>query len=174
MWFSSRSHDRQPSSSREHRRARGSSRRRAAFRPALAALESRQVLSTLTVRNTNDSGPWSLRAEIAAAHSGDTIRFDGGLAGESVTLTGGELVIDKSLDIEGPGAGLITVDGDNAGRVFHVEGAATVRPAPPSSWSTTRSPATRRTGSAGASGTTPARPSPSAARPSRATGPSGR
>jgi hypothetical protein len=105
MWSHSLSRHRPPSPAWKHRRAPGPARRRPAFRPALAALEGRQLLSTLTVRNTNDSGPWSLRAEIAAARSGDTIRFAGGLAGQSVTLTGGELVIDKSLDIEGPGAG---------------------------------------------------------------------
>src|SRR4051794_31544600 len=95
MWFSSRSHNRQPSTARERRRARISSRRRAAFRPALAALEDRQLLSTLAVLNNHDSGPGSLRAEIAAAQGGETIRFSGKLAGQTITLTSGELVIDK-------------------------------------------------------------------------------
>src|SRR5262245_19007280 len=101
MWFSSRLHNRQPSTSRSSRRAQRSRRQRLACRPMLAALEDRRLLSTLTVLNNNDSGPGSLRADLAAAQSGDTIRFAGKLAGQTITLTGGELVLDKSLDIEG-------------------------------------------------------------------------
>src|SRR6516225_10487779 len=40
------------------------------FRPRLEALEGRWVPSTLTVTNNLDSGPGSLRVEIAAANSG--------------------------------------------------------------------------------------------------------
>ena len=47
MRFSSRSHDRQPSTSGERRRAHGSRRQGLAFRPALAAPEDRQLASTL-------------------------------------------------------------------------------------------------------------------------------
>src|SRR5262249_952225 len=46
------------------------------FRPRLEALEDRWLPSTLTVLNNLDSGPGSLRADIAAAQSGDTIVFD--------------------------------------------------------------------------------------------------
>ena len=126
MWFLSRSHNRQSSTSGERRRAHGSRRQRLACRPTVAALEDRQLLSTLTVLNNHDSGPDSLRAEIAAAQSGDTIRFTGKLAGQTITLIGGELVIAKSLDIEGPGAGLLTVSGNHASRVFDIQGGATV------------------------------------------------
>jgi len=38
-------------------------------------LEDRHLLSTLSVLNNLDSGPGSLRAEIAAARNGDTIRL---------------------------------------------------------------------------------------------------
>ena len=78
---------------------------RASFRPQLEALESRWLLSTLTVLNTHDSGAGSLRADIAAANSGDVIRFDRSLAGQTIRLTSGQLVVNKSLDIEGLGAG---------------------------------------------------------------------
>src|SRR5262249_49336621 len=86
----------------------------------------RQLLSTLTVTNNLDSGTGSLRAEIAAAQSGDTIRFAGKLAGQTITLTSGELAINKSLDIEGPSAGLLTVSGHHASRVFDIQGSVTV------------------------------------------------
>src|SRR5262245_21176541 len=125
MWFLSRSHNRQSTTSGERRCAHGS-RRRLACRPTVAALEERRLLSTLTVLNNNDSGPGSLRAEIAAAQAGDTIHFAGKLAGQTITLTGGELVIDKSLDIEWQGAGPLTVSGHNTSRVFDIQGGATV------------------------------------------------
>ena len=70
-------------------------------RPGLEALECRALLSTLTVMNTADSGSGSLRAEIGAAHSGDTIDFSSKLKGRVITLTSGELVVNKSLN---PGA----------------------------------------------------------------------
>src|SRR6516165_12813270 len=43
------------------------------FQPRLEALEDRWLLSTLTVTNNLDSGPGSLRAEIALAQNNDTI-----------------------------------------------------------------------------------------------------
>jgi hypothetical protein len=78
------------------------------------------LLSTLTVTNVNDGGPGSFRAAIAAASGGDTIAFDRHLRGSTILLTGGELVINRSLDIEGPGSSRLTVEGAGNGRVFHV------------------------------------------------------
>ena len=94
--------------------------RRHRFRPRLEGLEDRTVLSTLTVTNTLDSGAGSLRDAIKAAQSGDTIVFAPGLTGQTITLTSGELAISKSLDIEGPGAGLLAISGNDASRVFNV------------------------------------------------------
>jgi hypothetical protein len=74
----------------------------ARFRPRLEILEGRALPSTLTVLNSADSGAGSLRDTIAAAHSGDTITFAPSVTG--VNVTSGELVIDKSLTIAGPGA----------------------------------------------------------------------
>jgi hypothetical protein len=90
----------------------------------LEALEDRLVPSTLTVLNSADSGPGSLRDAIAAAHSGDTINFAPALAGQTITLTSGELAITKALAIQGPGADLLTVSGSYAGRVFDIAGRA--------------------------------------------------
>jgi predicted outer membrane repeat protein len=72
----------------------------------------------LTVTNLNDSGAGSLRAQIAAAAAGDSIIFAGGLTG-TITLSSGELAINKNLSIFGPGATSVTVSGNNAQRVFH-------------------------------------------------------
>src|SRR5262249_23576596 len=90
------------------------------FRPILEGLEQRWVPSTLTVTNNQDSGPSSLRGEIKAAKNGDTIVFDPSLDGQTITLTSGELLINKNLTISGPGAGLLTISGNNASREFEV------------------------------------------------------
>ncbi len=73
--------------------------------------------ATLTVVNTNDSGAGSLRQAIADAAPGDTIDFNTGLSGQTITLTTGELLITKNLTITGPVGG-ITVSGNHASRVF--------------------------------------------------------
>jgi len=91
------------------------------FRPRLEALEDRWLLSTLAVTNNLDSGPGSLRAEIAAAQNNDTIVFAPSLAGQTITLTSGELFITTGVTIQGPGAGQLTVSGNNHQfRVFEV------------------------------------------------------
>src|SRR5207244_1690279 len=82
------------------------------FRPQLEVLEGRDVPSTLTVMNNLDSGPGSLRADIAAAHNKDTIVFAPSLDGQTITLTSGELVINKNLTIQGPGASQLAISGN--------------------------------------------------------------
>jgi hypothetical protein len=69
----------------------------------LQALQDRWLPSTLTVLNILDSGAGSLRAAIAAANPSDTIVFAPSLNGQTITLTGGELIIQHSLTIAGPG-----------------------------------------------------------------------
>jgi hypothetical protein len=97
--------------------------------PRLEALEDRSVPSTLTVTSNLDTGvagDGSLRGEIATATSGDTINFDPSLAGQTITLTKGELAITKSLDIEGLGADQLTVSGNHASRIFDISAGVTV------------------------------------------------
>jgi hypothetical protein len=70
--------------------------------PRLQVLEDRNVPSTLTVSNLNDTGvagDGSLRGEIAAAVPGDTITFAPGLSG-TVGL-GSDLTLDRNLTILG-------------------------------------------------------------------------
>jgi hypothetical protein len=89
------------------------------FRPRIEGLEERALLSTLTVVNLDDSGPGSLRDNLAQAQSGDTIAFDSGLRG-TITLTSGELPVSQSVAIQGPGADLLSISGDHASRVFEI------------------------------------------------------
>jgi hypothetical protein len=72
---------------------------------------------TLTVTNTNDSGPGSLRQALVDANDGDTIDF--AVTG-TIGLTTGELSVDKSITISGPGADNLAVNGNGTSRVFHV------------------------------------------------------
>ncbi len=83
--------------------------------------------NTLTVNTTADSGPNSLRGAIANASDGDTIVFDSSLANQTITLTSGELVINKNLTIQWTGSGSLTVSGNNATRVFNISSDKTVQ-----------------------------------------------
>jgi predicted outer membrane repeat protein len=78
--------------------------------------------ATVTVTNTNDSGPGSLRQALADANDGDTINFDPALNGQTITLTSAEVVVDKNITISGPGADLLTVSRSSQTdfRIFHV------------------------------------------------------
>ena len=69
------------------------------------------------VTNSNDSGAGSLRAIILSACPGSTITFDmtPGNVTSPINLTSGQLLIDKSLTIQGPGANLLTVQRSLAG-----------------------------------------------------------
>src|SRR5262245_39086215 len=65
--------------------------------------------STIIVTDTNDNGPGTLRQALVDAQDGDTIQFDPALIGQTITLTTGELLIDKNITISGPGWKLLTV-----------------------------------------------------------------
>jgi len=73
--------------------------------------------STITVTNTNDSGPGSLRQALMIAHDGDTINF--AVTG-TIALTSGGLPVNKSLTISGPGKDQLSIDGNQASLVFGV------------------------------------------------------
>jgi hypothetical protein len=81
------------------------------FRPHLEPLEGRDVPSTLTVTSALDgdiAGDGTLRGEIAAAQSGDTIAFDSSLVGQTISISG-EIKIGANINIQGPGASKLTI-----------------------------------------------------------------
>ena len=82
--------------------------------------------STITVSNLNDSGAGSLRQALADAVDGDTINFNSSLNGQTITLTSGELQVNKSVTISGPGANMSAVDANHASRVFYISPGKTV------------------------------------------------
>src|SRR5882757_11369902 len=79
----------------------------------------RAPANIITVNNLNDSGSGSLRQALADASDGDTINF---AVSGTISLTNGELVIDKNITISGPGSNLLTVRPLSQGsfRVFNV------------------------------------------------------
>ena len=107
--------------------------------PASFILSNSEALS-LVVDTTSDTvnpydGLTSLREAVAYAESlsgGETITFDGSVFGpttpETITLASGQLNLTKaagvtgSLTIQGPGAGLLSVNGNNSSRVFALYG----------------------------------------------------
>jgi hypothetical protein len=81
--------------------------------------------NTITVTNTNDDGPGSLRQALVDANGGDTITF--AVTG-TIGLTSTELVIDKTLTLSGPGPDLLAVSRTSKTqfRIFHVTPSQTV------------------------------------------------
>jgi hypothetical protein len=86
--------------------------------------------ATLTVTNTEDSGPGSLRAALAAANDGDTIDATG-ISG-TIILTNGQLLVSNSVTIAGPGANQLTISGNDAQRVLFINPGAPGAASPPS------------------------------------------
>ncbi|HSU52918.1 MAG TPA: hypothetical protein VLT36_02525 [Candidatus Dormibacteraeota bacterium] len=82
----------------------------------LAAAAPQAFSVSLTVTNLADSGAGTLRDRLAAALPGDTIQI--GLSG-TITLNS-ELVLFKSLRINGPTANSLRISGNNHSRVFNI------------------------------------------------------
>jgi predicted outer membrane repeat protein len=88
----------------------------------LCAMARQTGAAIITVTNTNDSGPGSLRQALAVAHDGDRITF---AVSGTITLTSGALVVAKNVTISGPGADHLSIVGMPFQSVFSV-GAATI------------------------------------------------
>jgi hypothetical protein len=79
--------------------------------------------STITVTNTTDNSPNSLRDAIARAADGDTINFN--LPLPNTITVNSPLTIDssqdKSITISGPGASLLAISGGDSVAVFVIQ-----------------------------------------------------
>jgi hypothetical protein len=77
--------------------------------------------TSFSVTSCGDSGPGSLRAEVAAAPAQSTITFAPSVASCSpIVLTSGPIAIRKRLTITGPGSGSLAVSGGGLVGVFSV------------------------------------------------------
>jgi hypothetical protein len=83
--------------------------------------------ATLTVINNSDSGAGSLRQAIIDSSSGDIINFASSLDGQTITLTSGELLINKNFKIKGPGAKNLTISGHRHSELLRADHRQRVR-----------------------------------------------
>ena len=82
--------------------------------------------ASFEVTNLNDAGAGSLRQAVLDANAAagpDVITFQSGLSG-TILLTTGQLTITDSVHIQGPGAAVLTVDGNNSSRIFYLYNSA--------------------------------------------------
>ncbi len=89
--------------------------------------------ATLVVTKTADTADGicdadcSLREAVIAAASGDPILFSSLFnSPQTITLTNGQMLIAKDLTITGTGSNLVTVSGNQAGRIFEISQGAVV------------------------------------------------
>ena len=84
--------------------------------------------ATITVTNTSDAGAGSLRNAMAiAADSDDTIDFNLSGCPCTINLTSGQILTEKSLAINGPGADMLTISGNNTSRIFNLGAVSDLR-----------------------------------------------
>ena len=76
--------------------------------------------SVLTVTSASDSGEGSLRDVLAGTGDGDLIQFAAALNGQTITLTSGELVVDRNIAISGPGPASLSVSRDQQAPAFRI------------------------------------------------------
>lgn len=81
----------------------------------------------ITVTNLNGTGPGSLYAALGAANSGDVISFQSGLSG-TILMTKDNPIINQDITIQGPGPGVITINGQDKYHPFQFrhDGASTI------------------------------------------------
>ncbi len=77
-----------------------------------------ELYITISINNLDDNSTGTLRRALADVLPGDGIYFDPTLTGQTIKLTSGELLVSKSVDISGPGAANLAVDGNATSRVY--------------------------------------------------------
>ena len=76
--------------------------------------------SDIVVKNALDSGPGSLREAVSQVCPEDTITFATGLNPELITLTTGQIDIDKNVYIRGNASPPTTLNGNASDRIFRI------------------------------------------------------
>ncbi len=101
-----------------------------ALTAALGCLSNAEANTSFVVNTEQDpnlsASLVGLRDAIGKANanplSDSVISFAPGMAGKTITLHGGELDITRSVTFTGPGAGNLTISGNDASRIFHIIG----------------------------------------------------
>lgn len=83
-------------------------------------------LAAITVTNTDDSGPNTLRQALFDVCSDGIVDFAPGLTDQTITLTSMELSITKTVTISNLNAPNLKVSGNNAHCVFNIQAGAVV------------------------------------------------
>ena len=86
---------------------------------------SADVLEPFVVANTNDNGIGSLRWVLRSTTGGETIRFDPGLAGQTIVLDSA-IYLSKPVTIEGPQDDGITISAGGKQRIFFAQFSGTL------------------------------------------------
>jgi beta-glucanase (GH16 family) len=81
--------------------------------------------SDVTVENTADGGPGSLRKALGILAVDGTVHFSAALAAQKITLLSGPLTLGKSVTIDGSAAPGLTISGNHSDRVFIVNSGTT-------------------------------------------------
>lgn len=89
--------------------------------PRAPARPNALLTPNIVVTNTDDAGPGSLRQAIFDATDGGIIVFDPSLAGKTIELFTGALIVGKTITIEGPINGGITISGSLLSQVIWVK-----------------------------------------------------
>ena len=99
---------------------------------ALVIIALQGASIALTVTTNKDNAPsdpliaGSLRWAIVNTPAYGLVDFSASLKGKTIALKGGQLVVNKPMNIRGLGSGNLTVSGNNASRVFYVSGTGSV------------------------------------------------
>jgi hypothetical protein len=87
-------------------------------KPAEFLLSNACLTKTVVTDSVDDNGPGSLRFIVAGACPENPVTFAPAIS--KITLTQGEILIGHSMSINGPGANLLTLSGNNNSRIFTV------------------------------------------------------
>ncbi|MGC4031922.1 MAG: choice-of-anchor Q domain-containing protein [Tepidisphaeraceae bacterium] len=91
---------------------------------SVESLESRRLMSVVPVTNVADSGAGSLRHAIDVALPGDIV--DARNVSGTITLTSGQISVDKTVTVLGPGESGLVIDGNNTGHIFVINPGSTL------------------------------------------------
>ena len=93
----------------------------------LDVLEDRTLLSTLLVKSAADDGSaGTLRLCWPRPRTATRSSSPSALDGQTITLTQGQLVVNQSVTIDGPGASELAISGNAASRLFEIDSGAKV------------------------------------------------